>query len=147
MTLDDLLLLAHLAATWTMVGVIWFVQAVHYPLFAGVGSAGFVAYAAEHVRRTRLVVAPPMLIEAATAVLLLLRRPVEVPVLWVWVGVGLLLLIWLSTVFLQVPRHRALGGGFDAAAARALVATNWLRTAAWTLRGGLALAMVARVLG
>jgi hypothetical protein len=35
------LLLAHAAATLFMVGVIWFVQLVHYPLFAA--SAGRVS--------------------------------------------------------------------------------------------------------
>lgn len=147
MTLPDLLLLAHLAATLVMVGIIWFVQAVHYPLFASVGDAGWSAYADAHVRRTGRVVGPPMLVEAATTALLLLRRPAAIPAGWVWLGAALLLLVWLSTAFLQVPRHRLLRGAFDPAAARALVATNWLRTAAWTARGLLALAMVARAIG
>ncbi len=34
------LLTSHLLATSAMVGLIWFVQVVHYPLFAVVGSAG-----------------------------------------------------------------------------------------------------------
>jgi hypothetical protein len=36
-----LLLLANAAATFFMVGVIWFVQVVHYPLFARVGTLDF----------------------------------------------------------------------------------------------------------
>ena len=147
MSVTHLLLLAHLAATLTMLGVIWFVQVVHYPLFAAVGEDGFVAYAADHVRRTGWVVGPPMVVEGGTALLLLVRRPAAVPIGWVWVGLALLGVIWLSTALLQVPRHRLLGGGFDPAVARALVASNWLRTVAWTLRAGLALAMVARALG
>ncbi|MDP9364638.1 MAG: hypothetical protein M3Q10_10515 [Chloroflexota bacterium] len=125
----------------------WFVQAVHYPLFAAVGDAGWVAYAGEHVRRTGQVVGPPMLLEGATAAVLLGWRPATVPAGWAWAGAALLGLIWLSTALLQVPRHRLLGRGFDPAVARTLVATNWLRTAAWTLRGVLALAMVARAMG
>jgi len=143
----DLLLLVHLAATWAMVGLIWFVQVVHYPLFAAVGADGFVGYAADHVRRTGWVVAPPMLVEGASALLLLGWRPAAVPASWVWVGFAGVVLVWLSTALLQVPRHRRLGAGFDPAVARALVATNWLRTAVWTARGGLALAMVARTMG
>jgi hypothetical protein len=54
--------------------------------------------------------------------------------------------IWLSTALLQVPRHRALEAGFDPAAHRALVATNWIRTVAWTARGFLLLACLGRVL-
>lgn len=147
MSLADALLLAHLAATLFMVGVIWFVQVVHYPLLGGVGPAAFVAYAREHARRTGWVVGPPMLVEAATVALLLVRRPAEVPGTWVWVGLALLVPIWFSTVRLPVPRHRLLATGFDAEAARTLILTNWIRTVAWTLRAVLALAMVARAMG
>ena len=41
----------------------------------------------------------------------------------------------LSTVLLQVPLHARLAAGHDEHAARRLVATNWIRTAAWTSRG------------
>ena len=44
-------------------------------------------------------------------------------------------------------RHRLLAAGFDVPAWRLLVATNWLRTAAWSARGALALAMIGRALG
>ena len=32
------------AATWFMAGLHWFVQVVHYPLFADVGTERFIAY-------------------------------------------------------------------------------------------------------
>ena len=44
-------------------------------------------------------------------------------------------IIWLSTMVLQVPCHRRLETGFDAAVARRLVRTNWVRTFAWTALG------------
>jgi hypothetical protein len=34
----------HLAATWFMVGLIWVIQIVHYPLFTSVGSDSFAEY-------------------------------------------------------------------------------------------------------
>jgi hypothetical protein len=145
--LAELLLLAHLAATLVMVGIIWFVQVVHYPLFGGVGAEGFPAYSEAHTRRTGYVVGPPMLLEAATAVLLIFLRPPAVPASAAWAGLALLAVVWASTALLQVPRHRTLGTGFDMAAWRALVLTNWVRTAAWTLRGALVLWMVFQALG
>ncbi|HEX2205610.1 MAG TPA: hypothetical protein VHG91_20025 [Longimicrobium sp.] len=48
-------------------------------------------------------------------------------------------MVWLSTALLQVPMHGRLERGFDAAAHRRLVATNWVRTVAWTARGVLLL--------
>ncbi len=143
----EIIVLVHLAATLFMVGVIWFVQVVHYPLFAGVGRDGWVGYAGLHVRRTGWVVGPPMLVEAVSAVGLVFVRPATIPPGWVWLGLLLLAVVWLSTSLVQVPRHRRLEHGFDAGAARSLVVSNWVRTTGWTVRGALALAMVARLVG
>ena len=50
-----------------MVGVIWFVQLVHYPLFGRVGAAEFPEWQAANLPRTSWVVGPAMGIEAASA--------------------------------------------------------------------------------
>jgi hypothetical protein len=80
-----------------------------------------------------------MLVEAVTAFFLVVLVP-EQPLVW-W-GLVLLVLIWGSTLALQVPQHRRLERGFDAAAHRRLVRTNWIRTFAWTARGIIALALL-----
>ena len=143
----ELILLAHIAATLFMVGLIWFVQIVHYPLFGAVGVDGFAAYEAAHTERTTWVVGPPMLIEAGTTALLVWLRPANISGTLVWIGTGLLAVIWLSTLLLQVPRHNLLGVGFDDVACRALVATNWIRTVAWSARGVLVLWLAAQAIG
>lgn len=135
-------LLLHVAATWAMVGLIWFVQVVHYPMFALVGADGFARYEQVHAMRTTWVVAPLMLTELATGVLLVAVRPVALPQGALVAGLALLVVIRLSTAFLSVPRHTALAAGFDAAVHGALVTTNWVRTIAWTLRGSLVLWLV-----
>jgi uncharacterized membrane protein len=139
-------LLAHVAATWTMVGLIWFVQIVHYPLFAQVGMDLFPEYETAHNRLTTWVVGPPMLVEGATALVLLLSKPGSIPSGQVWLGIILLLVIWLSTALLQVPQHEILTRGFGAEAHRFLVTSNWVRTVAWTLRGVLVLMMLVGVM-
>ena len=130
----SLLPAAHAGATLFMTGVIWFVQVVHYPLFARTGAAGFADYERDHARRTSWVVGPAMTLELLLALALAARGGAAA-----WAGLALLAVIWLSTALVQVPLHRRLQGGFDAAAHRRLVRTNWLRTAAWTLRAALAL--------
>ena len=140
-------LLVHLAATLVMVGVIWFVQIVHYPLFSRVGSSGFAFYSDAHSRLTTYVVGPPMLIEAATALLLVFRRPEDIPLAAALVGLALVGVVWLSTALLQVPRHSTLGSGFDHAAWSSLVLTNWVRTVTWSARGLLVLWMTTRLIG
>ena len=137
-----LIFLLHAAATLYMSGLIWFVQVVHYPLLGAVGKSEFPAYEQQHMSMTTWVVAPPMLVEAATALLLFWFRPTGVPIGLVWAGVILLAIIWLSTVFLQVPCHETLSKGFEADVHRRLVSTNWIRTVSWSLRELLVLFMI-----
>lgn len=136
-----LVLLLHTAATLFMTGLIWFVQIVHYPLFAQVGRDGFTGYAEHHSRRTTWVVFPPMMIELVTGVWLLFDRPQGVSVTLTWLGGCLIALIWASTALLQVPQHRAFSGGFDRAAWQKLVLSNWVRTGAWSARAIIVLFM------
>jgi hypothetical protein len=141
----DVLLLTHAAATLFLVGLIWFVQIVHYPLMARVPVSEFAAYEREHRNRTTFVVAPTMLLEALTAVMLLVVAPPGSGRILAAIGITLLAVIWLSTFLVQVPLHTRLDAGFDAAVHRRLVLSNWLRTLAWTGRGILVLVMLRAV--
>lgn len=136
-----LLLLAHLGSSLYMVGLIWFVQIVHYPLFANVGNHEFPAYEQRHTTRTTWVVGPPMLIQGVTASLLIWFPPASVANWCVWSGLAFLLVNWLSTAFIQVPCHDSLSKGFNPFVHERLVWTNWLRTLAWSLHGCLVLWM------
>lgn len=129
-----------------MTGVIWFVQVVHYPLMGRVREVQFAAYAVAHQQRTTWVVGPLMILEALTAgALVWMAVSGGGETAWPWVGLGLLALIWLSTFAVQVPLHARLASGFSEAAWRRLVATNWVRTIAWTARSVIALAMMRSV--
>lgn len=132
----------NIASTLFLAGVIWFVQVVHYPLFASVGPNQFARYEIEHAGRTSWIVAPPMLIEAVTALLLIWVRPVTLSLGAAFVGLLLVGLIWGSTFTMQVPLHARLSIGFEPTLQRNLVATNWVRTGAWTARAWLALTMI-----
>ncbi len=127
----------HLFLTVFMTGVIWFVQIVHYPLMGQVGRDVFVDYERRHTVLTSMVVAPVMVGELATAILLAWESDLSQ---WFWVFnlIGVLLL-WVSTFLIQVPLHNRLSRRFDTADHRALVRTNWIRTLIWTAR---ALAML-----
>jgi len=126
------LLAAHWAATWALIGLIWTVQLVHYPLFAQVGADTFRAYHARHTRNITFIVAPLMATELLTAVLLFLRGAREP---WLLASFAPLLFNWLSTWRVQIPIHDRLAAGFDPDTHRLLVAGNWWRTLAWTVRG------------
>jgi len=122
----------HFAATWALVGLIWVIQLVHYPLFAQVGRETFQDYHRRHTRQITWVVAPIMFTELATAAWLVFAGSREPWLLASFVPLGG---NWLSTWRVQIPLHEKLAKGFDEQTHERLVATNWWRTAAWTLRG------------
>lgn len=144
MTVPASLLFLQAAATLALAGLIWTIQIVHYPLFSAVGEESFLAYEQAHTSRITFVVAPLMFAELAAALALLAFRPALVPPWALLVGVGLVAVVWASTFFVQVPLHNQLSRAYDADSIRLLVVTNWIRTAAWTARGGLVLWMLAR---
>lgn len=122
----------HLMLTCALIGLVWTVQVAVYPLFDRVGSDGFARWHEHYTTRIGLVVGPLMLAELGTGAWLLWRGGRDTGVL---ISLALLAIVWLSTALIQVPLHNHLSLGFDAATHRRLVCTNWLRTAAWTLRG------------
>jgi hypothetical protein len=137
MQLPLLLLIVNLAATLYMVGLIWVVQIVHYPLFSAVGAEHFVVYQKRHQILMTFVVGPPMLIEAFSSVFLAWYPPPGVSLWMIFAGIGLVFVIWISTAAIQVPCHGKLEAGFDPIVHRRLVRSNWIRTVAWTTRGAL----------
>lgn len=140
------ILLVQLATTLPLVGLIWFVQVVAYPLFARVAAADFPPYHEAHSRLITYVVAPLMLGELLGAMAWLFSPIDEVPRAVALVGVALAVTAWVVTIFVSVPQHTLLARGFDARACDVLIVTNWIRTAVWTARGGLLLWVLAAVM-
>ena len=138
---------AQVAVTWSLVGLIWTIQVVHYPLMSRVGEARFAEYQREHMRRITWLVGPLMLAEVGLALALWMRAATPNEERLGWIGALLLLVIWGATAAFSVPAHGRLEAGFDENAHARLVATNWIRTGAWTLRGALALVWWIEVAG
>ncbi|MGI4755977.1 MAG: hypothetical protein ACRYGF_03920 [Janthinobacterium lividum] len=82
-----------------------------------------------------------MLLELASSVALLRAawRPSLISSDEAWFGAALVGVIWLSTALLQVPLHNRLQARHSVADAKRLVATNWVRTVAWSIRAALVL--------
>ena len=142
-----LILELHAGSTLLMAGLCWFVQIVHYPLFALVHAEKFGEYSLAHQSRTTLIVAPLMLLELASGlwILIVLDAPGLRPL--GWIGVGLLALVWASTFCVQVPLHKRLVSNAPPGLFKTLVLTNWVRTAAWSARGIVAIAMLREFSG
>lgn len=136
------LLLTHAAATLFMVGLIWMVQIVHYPLMRNVGSDSFQTYAIQHQARITWIVLPVMTVELLTAFVLVWKAGPHISPALSWFGLVLLAIVWGMTLLVHVPQHGRLASGFDPETVKALVRTNWVRTWAWTLRGLVALSLL-----
>ncbi len=144
MTLTHLLLAAQVVASAAMCGLIWFVQIVHYPLFARTEGAESKAFADDNQARTARVVIPFMLVEGLTAAALAWSPPPGVPRWLMIAGLVLVVALWLSTALVQVPLHGRLAReGHAADTVATLVRSNWLRTLLWSLRAAVAAWMLA----
>lgn len=127
-------LLIHMAATWAMVGFIWTIQVLQYPLMAEVPRDGFSRFEAVHQRRVTAVIALFGPLEVVMAAVVFLSVD-SVPGWLSFASGALLAAIWTSTAFFYAPLHARLAGGFDERLHSRLVGSNWLRTIAWTARG------------
>lgn len=146
MTTTDGVLLVQAIASSAMCGLIWFVQVVHYPLFARVLGAESKDFATAHQERTKFVVIPFMLAEGLTAAAVAWAPPPGVPPSLALAGVALVAGLWLSTACVQMPLHGRLArDGHLPETVTALVRSNWLRTLLWSLRAAVAAWMLRAV--
>ena len=125
----------HFASTLFMTGLVWMVQIVHYPLFKQIRSEQFIDYESRHSKLITFIVAPVMSIELVSGIVLAISNYLDGPNYNLFfLSFIFLVLIWLSTIFIQIPQHRKLGAGYNALVIDKLVSYNWIRTISWSLR-------------
>lgn len=128
------LTLIQLVVTWVIVGIMWFLQVVHYPLYRKI-KEGFVEYERAHIRRAALLIGPIMLIEVITAIFLIGASTEGTLTKLAGANLILLILIWLSTFLFQLNQHQKLSVRFSLKIVQRLIRCNWIRTLLWTLKG------------
>jgi hypothetical protein len=116
---------------FSMTAVIWLVQVNHYPSFRYIDKDSFREFARFHVSSITAVVAPLMIIEFITSILLMMLSPKNLFYIGNFLGI---LVIWIATQFLSIPCHNRLLKGYDIVSINRLVKTNWIRTITWSLR-------------
>ena len=117
-----------------MVGLIWLIQLVSYPLFSYVNVGDFQKYHSRHVKKITPIVALAMTLEASIALILLIFIP-EISVGLLVINTLLVCLIWVSTAFIQIPYHQRLEFPKNQILyTEKLIKTNWIRTILWTFK-------------
>jgi len=119
-----------LVVTFGLMILIWIIQILHYPSFHFVHAEAFSEFAQFHSSRITMIVLPLMLTEISLASYRVLKSPdLEQVALFL-----LVIAIWLSTFFIQVPCHNKLAYGDDREVVQKLIDTNWIRTALWSVK-------------
>lgn len=135
-----------LLSFWVL-GQIWLVQVVVYPLFAKVGGPDYVGYHRFYSRRIPLPVIVPGFASFLLPVALAFYGP-DVPGWMTTANIASGIVGLLVTVLMEIPRHARLerAGKNDKVIAE-LVRYNWPRTLSITVQAAVTMAMLAHVLG
>ena len=129
--MNPILPYANLAVSWGLLILIWLVQLIIYPSFHHIPHREFIAYHSWYEIRISSVVLPLMIAEVGLTFWWILSDNYStVSVLSIFT----VFIIWLSTFTLQVPIHSQLKIGKKDILIRRLVMTNWIRTAAWSIK-------------
>ena len=132
------LLVIHFAATLFMVGLIWTIHYVHYPLFAYVGESTYASFQAAHVERIGKLLFAPWLTEGITLIGVLAlaflgeHKALRVPAVINGAAMAVVLMI---SGFWSAPAHAKLADGFDTSVHDQLMTVNLIRAIAWTVCG------------
>ena len=132
------LIVVHAAATMFMVGLIWTIHYVHYPLFAYVGESTYVSFQAEHVARIGRLLFVPWLTEGITLLGILAlvflggRKDWRVPAV---IDGAVMAVVLVISGFWSAPAHAKLADGFDKSMHDQLMTVNLIRTLAWSACG------------
>jgi hypothetical protein len=143
MDLSHLFLLLCTVVIFYVLGEIWFVQIVVYPLFGKVGEDEYVAYHKFYSSRIPLPVILPGFASFLLPIALVFLRPESVPLWMALANVACGLVGLFVTVALEIPRHARLEkGGKQGGVIRELVLFNWPRTLSITASALLTLLML-----
>lgn len=147
MEAPQLLLLLWSALVFWVLGQIWLVQIVIYPLFAKVGEAEYTAYHGFYTSRIPLPIILPGFASFLLPAVLAFFGP-AVPGWMSAANIATGVIGLLVTVLLEIPRHNRLErDGKNNVTIAELIRFNWPRTASITAQAVVTFAMLVHVFG
>ena len=120
-------LLPHIILNSILFGVILMTQIVSYPMFLIVDNKSFSSYHMHYTFNISKIVLPLMILE----VFLVIEMLVNKFDILSFISLILVILIWTSTFFIQVPYHNVISKGFNEKTISRLILSNWIRTTLW----------------
>lgn len=123
----------------------WMLQWVSYPTYHLVGEKEFVPFHVDSGKRLLPVFVGPAVLACLLTLILVFVRPTGVPLLAALIAALCSLVILVTTVALEVPKHNALDKtGKSTALIDGLIRDNLPRALSWTLGSALLIYMVAQ---
>ncbi len=110
-----------------LVGVILMTQILSYPLLLKLSKSDFYNYYNSYTKRISFIVIPLMSFEVLLSIIL----NISLYNFYLLYSNILLLVVWGSTFFIQVPIHNKLSFNHSHSLINKLIFTNWIRTIAW----------------
>lgn len=118
------------AVNFGMCVLIWIVQLIIYPSFEEIEESQFPQWHKRYTFRISCLVIPLMISQVVLLGRLIYLNSFNT----VFILQGLLIFVaWVVTFTLSVPCHKKLSEKKDTSQIKRLTASNWLRTAAWTI--------------
>ena len=112
-----------------MFGVIIVTQIVNYPLLLDFFKFDLEILHKSYVNKISIIVIPFMLLELFIALYLVYNDTYLS-----YTNLGLLIIIYLSTFFIQVPIHDKIKYNTNIRLLKKLISSNWIRTSSWFLK-------------
>lgn len=132
----SVVLLIQVFTTWIMLGIFWFLQLVHYPIFNKIKD-GFVQYERNNLKRSALLVPPIMVIDLITNIMALVYETNDFYLSLISTALVLNIITSLTTFLFQMQVHQKLSIQFSKESLERLCGTNWIRTILWTCKSGI----------
>ena len=143
MEILHLALLLWVGLVFWVLGQIWFVQIVIYPLFALVGEADYLHNQRFHSKHILFPIILPGFAGFVLPLALAFLAPPSLPVWLIGANIAVGLVSFLDTVLLEIPRHvRLTRAGKSPQVIGELIRYNWPRTISITIQAILAIWML-----
>ena len=124
-----------------MFGVIIVTQIVNYPLLLDFFKSDLKILHKSYVNKISIIVIPFMLLELFVALYLVYNE-----IYLSYTNLGLLIIIYLSTFFIQVPIHDKIKYNANKILLKKLILSNWIRTFSWLLKSIISVIIILKEL-
>ena len=133
--------LIQIVTSFSMLGIIWFIQLIHYPLLNKI-KEGLSQYEKAHLIRAAYFIGPLLVVDLIASIFLVSFEVRSTLIRLATCNLILNIFYWIWTFLFQIQHHQKLTVGFSKLTIRKLVINNWMRTFLWTVKSAALIWMI-----